>query len=412
MGNKRLMFDTNAIIDLGKLAFKEYFYISWKTLVELENIKGNRDKDPGVRVRARQLGKLLKEKYGKYKVIEYDEKDNELVRELGLIQNHADSLIIAQAYKNRDSVVFVTNDISAWNMASSLDGLEVTDVLKLHLLTKIEEYEGVKEVVPSESRLVKFYEDLTKNTFKCKENEYLVIKEKTGSIKDVKVWRNGRYRNLSYKDLNSEYMGKVCPRNFRQKLAFELLQNQDISIKVLTGAYGTGKDFIMIAHALNMVMKGSYDKIVWIRNCVEVENSKEIGFLPGDKESKLLPFAMVIADQVGGLEGLYQLMEKGLLELEHLGYVRGRTYKNSIVYLSEAENLTKEQVKLLIARVGEGSCLMLNGDYRQTDSSLFRSNNGLIKSIETLAGCEKFGYIKLEDIERSETARLADLLDE
>lgn len=412
MADKLLFLDTNALIELGKVAFKEFFYISWKTLQEIEGIKNNRLAEYDVKYKARQVAKLLKEKNDGYEVVPYRPYDDKIVTELGLIPTHPDSLIISQAWQLRKEVVFVTNDVCAWNMASQLEGLEVTDVDNLHLLTKIEEYEGVKEVTPTDLKLEKFYSDLTKNIFKCKENEYLVIKNKAKEVIGTYVWRNGAYEIIKYCNLFSDYTGKVKPRNLRQKLAFDMLQNDDLTVKVLTGFYGSGKDYLMLAHSLNMVRHGKYDKIIWIRNCVEVENSKEIGFLPGSAEEKLLPFAMVIADQVGGKEGLFELMERGQIELEHLGFVRGRTYNNSIIYLSEAENLTKEQVKLLIARVGENSVLMINGDYRQSDSNLFRNNNGLIRAIETLSGQSKFGYVKLDDIERSETAQLAELLDE
>ena len=85
--------------------------------------------------------------------------------------------------------------------------------------------------------------------------------------------------------------------------------------------------------------------------------------------------------------------------------------KNAIVYCSEAENLTKEHVQLLIGRIGSGSSLWLNGDFKQTDSAVYRMNNGLLSAVQKLAGHEKFGYVQLLKTERSETAAMADLLD-
>ena len=91
--------------------------------------------------------------------------------------------------------------------------------------------------------------------------------------------------------------------------------------------------------------------------------------------------------------------------------MRGRDIKNTIVYCTEAENLTKEHVQLLIGRIGEGSTLWMNGDFKQTDSSLFRINSGLMTVVERLSGHERFGYVQLQKTERSETAAMADLLD-
>ena len=120
---------------------------------------------------------------------------------------------------------------------------------------------------------------------------------------------------------------------------------------------------------------------------------------------------MPLADHLGGQTGLEMQLMSGTIEIEHLGYIRGRDIKNTIIYVSEAENLTKEHVQLLIGRVGEGSSLWMNGDFKQTDSALFRNNNGLLSTVQKLSGHDKFGYVQLQKTERSETAAMADLLD-
>ena len=120
---------------------------------------------------------------------------------------------------------------------------------------------------------------------------------------------------------------------------------------------------------------------------------------------------MPMADHLGGETGLDMYMMAGIISVEHLGHIRGRDIKNSIIYCTEAENLTKEHVQLLIGRVGEGSTLWMNGDFKQTDKAIFKSNNGLLTSVQRLAGHEKFGYVQFSKTERSETATMADLLD-
>ena len=150
---------------------------------------------------------------------------------------------------------------------------------------------------------------------------------------------------------------------------------------------------------------------MWVRNNVEVKNSKPLGFLPGDAFDKLLPFAMPLADHVGGRDGLEHLISSQQIEVEHLGFIRGRDIKNTIIMCSEAENMTKEHVQLLLGRVGEGSALWLNGDYKQTDHKVFTENNGLMIAVDRLKGHPKFGFVKLVKTERSETAAMADLLD-
>lgn len=168
---------------------------------------------------------------------------------------------------------------------------------------------------------------------------------------------------------------------------------------------------IMILHAVDLVQRGKVDKIVWVRNNIEVKDSAPLGALPGSSDQKLLPFAGPLLDHIGGLEGMYAMMDRGQLELQHLGYIRGRDIKNSIIIASEAENLTVQHVQLLIGRVGEGSQLWLDGDHKQVDKKVFKENNGLQMAINRLAGQRLFGYVDMPISERSETARLADLLD-
>ena len=163
----------------------------------------------------------------------------------------------------------------------------------------------------------------------------------------------------------------------------------------------------MILHALEAIRCGNADKIVWVRNNIEVKDSVPLGALPGTADEKLLPFAGPLLDHIGGLDGMYAMMDNGQLELQHLGYIRGRDIKNSIIIASEAENLTVQHVQLLIGRVGEGSQLWLDGDHKQ----IFKDNSGLLKAVERLAGQPLFGYVDLPISERSATARLADLLD-
>jgi len=206
------------------------------------------------------------------------------------------------------------------------------------------------------------------------------------------------------------YSGKIKPRNVQQELAFDLFQNKNTTCKVVFGKHGAGKDLIMSSHALYLIQKGVYDKIVFVRNNYGVKNSKEIGFLPGSADEKLLPYAMPLADHVGGIDGLKMLITQGKIELQHLGFIRGRDIKNSIVYRTEAENMTKEHIQLLIGRLAEGSALWLNGDFKQVDDKIFERNSGLKQVINSLKGNELFGCVELNTTERSKTAELADLL--
>ena len=275
----------------------------------------------------------------------------------------------------------------------------------------MDEYRGFQEVFSDDERLPIFYSDLTSNIFNCRQNEHIIVYDTDGVAKDFYRWDGTKYALVGYKVIKNDYTGNVRPRNPQQRLAIDMLYNQDITVKILVGKFGTGKDYLMSSVALDLVMQGKFDKIMWVRNNVEVKNSKPLGFLPGDAFDKLLPFAMPLADHVGGRDGLERLISNQQIEVEHLGFIRGRDIKNTIIMCSEAENMTKEHVQLLLGRVGEGSALWLNGDYKQTDHKVFTENNGLMIAVDRLKGHPKFGFVKLVKTERSETAAMADLLD-
>ena len=408
-----MFLDTNALLNLGENAFKEKFIIAQKTLEEIENIKVSNSKDGEVKYKARQISRLLDKHNGDYDVVLYSPKIKEIIESYFLSET-PDNIILASAYYynlNVSEVLVCSDDLNCKFISRNIFGLPTKGVSDINLVKNLDEYLGYKELTLSDEEMSYFYCHTNENIYDCLRNEYLIIKKSDGEVVDYRKWDGNEYRAVSYKQVNSTFMGKIKPRNPQQVLAFDMLQNKDQTIKIISGKFGTGKDLIMIANALKLIEEGKYDKLIYIRNAVDVKDASAIGFLPGSKEEKLRPYAMPLADHLGGETGLDMQIMAGNIEIEHLGYIRGRDLKNAIVYCSEAENLTKEHVQLLIGRIGDGSSLWMNGDFKQTDSVVYRMNNGLLSAVEKLAGHEKFGYVQLQKTERSETAAMADLLD-
>lgn len=273
------------------------------------------------------------------------------------------------------------------------------------------EYLGFKEVELTDAEVNDIFKEYPENTFGCMQNEYVIAKDHDGNPLYMLRFNGNTLNKVPYKAINSKFLGRVKPRNIQQQLALDMLYNDDITVKVITGKFGTGKDFLMCSAAIDMLEHNKYEKIVYVRNNIEVKNSKPIGFLPGSYNEKLLPFAMPLADHLGGVDGLGMMIEQGKIEISHLGFIRGRDIKNSIIICSEAENMTKEHIQLLLGRVGEGSALWINGDFKQCDAAVFKENSGLMAAVDKLKGHPRFGYVKLLKTERSETAAMADLLD-
>ena len=273
------------------------------------------------------------------------------------------------------------------------------------------EYKGYEVIRSDDERLAEFYEAKS-NIFNLLENQYLLVEDLHGKLADSYVWQNGTFRKVGYTKIGNDFTGVVKPRNAQQEVLFDMLVDKQSTVKLVTGGFGCGKTMSLVVAALDAISKGRFEKIIWVRNNIEVKDTTPLGSLPGDSYDKLLPFAMPLADHCGGIEGLQHLIEQDKVEIVHLGFLRGRDIKNSIILCSEAENLTKQHIQLLIGRVGEGSNLWMDADLKQRDKTAFEKSAGLELMIERLKGQKLFGYIKLLKTERSETARLADLLDD
>lgn len=243
-------------------------------------------------------------------------------------------------------------------------------------------------------------------------NEYAIVQNKKGEAIDYFRWEKKKLIRVPFPIIDNSFSVKIKPRNQEQYCAMDMLKRDDKPVKILSGTHGAGKDLLMVNTALEKINKGQFKSIFYVRNNIEVKDTVPLGALPGEKDQKLKPFLAALADHVGSWTGFYNLVEAGLLDGEHLGYLRGRDLKNSIILVSEAENLTTKHIQLLLGRVGEDSELWINGDHRQTDKAVFEKDSGMRLLIEKLKDHKLVGYIHLPRTERSSVARLADLLDQ
>ena len=270
-------------------------------------------------------------------------------------------------------------------------------------------YIGYKEIEFSNDELTSFYENM-ENSFDLKENEYLLVKNQ-GKIIDKYRFVDGKLERIIFKTLGDSYSDIIKPRNPQQEIAFDMLKDERTTLKLITGGFGSGKTLALCTGALEAVNKGKFEKIIWVRNNIQVKDTDALGALPGEAIDKVFPYLGPFMDHTGGVDGISRLLREGKLEVIPLGFLRGRSLRNSIILCSEAENLTKEHIQLIIGRVDSGSELWLDADLKQRDKAVFEKSAGLETLIERLAGHKLFGYVHLVKTERSETAQLADLLD-
>lgn len=276
------------------------------------------------------------------------------------------------------------------------------------------DYKGYIEIQLDDEKLANFYNhmDAYAELYNLKENQYLLVKDSTDEVVDKYCYQNGQLRQVMYTKLGGTFTGAIKPRNPQQVCLFDMLKDKTSKIKLVTGRFGSGKTLAMTNAALELIEKGKFERIVWVRNNVSVKDAPEIGFLPGTEIEKLMPYVMPLADHAGGEDGIKKMLENGTLSVIPLGHLRGRSLRNSIVFCSECENLTRQHIQLLMGRIDEGSQLWLDGDLKQRDRHIFDLSAGLETLVDRLAGHKLFAHVHLEKSERSEVAVLADYLDD
>jgi PhoH-like ATPase len=233
----------------------------------------------------------------------------------------------------------------------------------------------------------------------------------------------GTYNAVQQKILPVAKLGKegvwsIHPRNREQVFALDALLDDSIKVVTLVGKAGTGKTLLAIAAGLHKTAEENvYNRLLVSRPVFPM--GKDLGFLPGDIEEKLAPWMQPIFDNVELLlsgheaekrhsKGYRELMAMGIMEIEPLTYIRGRSIPNQFMIVDEAQNLTPHEIKTIVTRAGEGTKIVLTGDPYQIDNPYVdSSSNGLTYLVERFKEQTISGHVTMMKGERSELAELA-----
>lgn len=203
------------------------------------------------------------------------------------------------------------------------------------------------------------------------------------------------FSNLYDEEISKTYTGKVIrAKNVGQKVYYEAVKRNDIVFGI--GPAGTGKTFLAVVMAGQALKKGQVQKIILTRPAVEA--GENLGFLPGDLKEKVDPYLRPVYDAlyaIYGVEHTTRLMERGVIEIAPLAYMRGRTLDDAFVILDEAQNTTVAQMKMFLTRLGFGSKMIVNGDKTQID--LPRGvKSGLIDAENKLKGISEIEFVSFD----------------
>ena len=401
--------DTSALLHQKDFINSEELAISTITLQELEHIKTTSENDQ-IKFQARELVRTILSASKVRIVASNNHKIDKLLKRYPFLNNINDHRIICSAElcaaEQHAEIIFITNDALQYLFATQMPHLKA--IYSLGEKQESDEWSGWNSYYPDEEQMTSLYAKPTINVLNCKPNEFAKIYE-DNKVKDVLFWDGHEYRQLKYKEFTAPTGERISPRNLEQKMYLDLLQNDNIPIKLCIGRFGTGKSMFAETWGTHQLQMGKFDKIVFVKNNLDVKGAGKLGILPGDEIDKQYPWLRQIEDHLGS-QLFEQYINEGRIEPAHLSTLRGRDLKNCLILVDEAENLLTTNIQLLLGRVAEGSQIIFCADVKQCDYKDAKMS-GIPRLIERLAGNPLFGMVRLTKTERSAVAACADALD-
>ena len=440
MAKKNFVLDTSVYLTDADSIFKfdnHDIFIPLKVLEEIDKHKKRQDM---VGINARKIIRTLDELRSKgnlqkgirldkgkgiVKVMSYESLNN-VIFPADLDIRIPDHIIIATAQAIRESypkrkTIIVARDINMRVICDSI-GIETQDYLTEKAVTSSDElYQGFATIAMDDQVIDRFYngedifleqEDLEETLYT---NEYLMMVSNANPKKSALARFEGLHNPLRKVIYDKIPDWKINARNKEQAFAIDLLMDPAVKIVSLVGRAGSGKTLMAIAAGLQQTIglreENPYSRLIVSRPVQPM--GKDIGFLPGTFEEKMLPWLMPIQDNLQTLLGnnksaLEMYVDSGKIEIEALTYIRGRSISNAYIIIDEAQNLTKHEIKTIITRIGEGTKIVLTGDIEQIDNVYVNeTTNGLAHAVEKFKEYHLAGHVTFKKGERSDVATLA-----
>jgi PhoH-like ATPase len=437
---KNYVLDTSVYLTEANSIFKFMRNDIFVPLKVLEEVDSHKKRQDSVGANARQLIRILDEfrakgslekgvRIGKglgiLKVISYAAiEEVEFPPDLDIrIPDHtiiATAMAVQVSHPNRKTIL-VSRDINMRVICDSI-GVQAQDYISEKAVTSSDElYNGFVVQLVDDQIVDRYYsrEDIMIDQDEADEkwypNQYILMVSSSNEKKSALARFTSHHEPLKVVVNKKIQDWKIDSRNKEQAFAIDMLMNPDIKIVTLVGRAGSGKTLCAIAAGLQQTIglrddQNHYSRLIVSRPVQPL--GKDIGFLPGTMQEKMMPWLMPIQDNLKFLMGdrtnLEMYIDKGKIEVEALTYIRGRSIANAYIVIDEAQNLTKHEVKTIITRIGEGTKIVLTGDIEQIDNVYVNeTSNGLAHAIEKFKEYPIAGHVTFKKGERSELATLA-----
>ena len=248
----------------------------------------------------------------------------------------------------------------------------------------------VSELNIGKTVITKLYNDLEKVSELSPSSVHLYLREAINNSKREKNMENSLASKSPIKTPNLA----IIPNGSHQQEYIETINKRVLTFGI--GPAGTGKTYLAVASAVQQLVSGEVEKILLVRPAVEA--GEKLGFLPGDLSQKVDPYLRPLYDalfEMLGFKETNQLIERNIIEVVPLAFMRGRTLNDSFIILDESQNATVEQMKMFLTRFGFGSKVVVTGDITQIDLPT-NTQSGLVHSLDVLKGLSEVGFIKFD----------------
>ena len=414
-------YDTNILLEnnIDTLVTDQKFFISSITIEELENIKTSNYKDEDTKYKARQAINWLVKHENLYEIILYQEENFlQYIYWFPIPPSSNDLKIILTAcyIKSKDKrtnedFIFKTQDLNCYFFAKYHARLN-TEIYT----TQKDNYTGYSKIFcSSDEEMADLYNQIYNQTFTqhdLKKNEYILIYDKDNNLVDkYKYQQDGIFNQIKYSTLDSKMFGKIKPMDIYQELAIDSFKSNQLTL--LRGPAGTGKSLLSMAYLFQLLQEGQIDKIIIFCNTVATIGSAKLGYYPGKRVQKLLDSQIgnFLISKLGAREEVEKLINNNELVLLPMSDIRGfdTTGMRAGIYITEAQNLNINLMRLALQRIGEDSICILDGDDRtQVDSHLYTGKeNGMKRVSEVFRGEQFYGQVTLQTIHRSKITNIA-----
>mgnify|MGYP001229202133 FL=1 len=248
----------------------------------------------------------------------------------------------------------------------------------------------ISELNIGKTVITKLYSDLEKVSELSPSSVHLYLREAINNSKREENMENSLVSKSPIKTPNLA----IIPNGSHQQEYIETINKRVLTFGI--GPAGTGKTYLAVASAVQQLVSGEIEKILLVRPAVEA--GEKLGFLPGDLSQKVDPYLRPLYDalfEMLGFKETNQLIERNIIEVVPLAFMRGRTLNDSFIILDESQNATVEQMKMFLTRFGFGSKVVVTGDITQIDLPT-NTQSGLVHSLDVLKGLSEVGFIKFD----------------